>query len=249
MSETPDVLCINASRSLIRFNQPLLKRLAKNQSVAQWDYAQSLDEPCSLETVLELLHNYLSQGDRPVHLLGHGVSGLIGLSYARRYPDRVRSLSLLSVGAYPAVDWQAHYYVHRHLLNCSRSFVLAQVVTNLFGCQSQAMTQRLMSVLEQDLETSPSPHSLYRRPTIAPGGVSVPLFVCRGEYDVVIDPHAFNQWQPWLKEGDRLWECADGRHFFHYTHTNAVVEQLLDFWQSPFSRSLTECGYPALNDS
>jgi pimeloyl-ACP methyl ester carboxylesterase len=254
MSDIPDALCINASQSLSRFNHPLLKQLSKAQSIARWDYTQSLDEPCSLEGALTLLHAYLGRCDRPLHVFGHGVSGLIGLLYARRYPERVRSLTLLSVGVHPAVTWQTHYYVHRHLLNCSQSFVLAQVVTNLFGCQSKSMTQRLMSVLEQDLDTSPSPHSLYHRPTIAPGGTSVPLFICRGEYDVVIDPNAFYQWQSHLKVGDRLWECADGRHFFHYTHPDIVAEQTLnfwqsvDFWQSASPKLQAEHRYPAFNE-
>ncbi|MGJ3253530.1 MAG: alpha/beta fold hydrolase [Elainellaceae cyanobacterium] len=240
----PDALCISVSQSLKRFDCSVLRTLSSSLSVGQWEYQQSPDEPCSFETALVLLHDYLKQCDRPLHLIGHGISGTLAILYARRYPNRVRSLTLLSVGAHPAIDWQAHYYIHRQLLNCSRSFVLTQVVTNLFGSQSKSMTQRLVSVLERDLDTSVSPHSLIRRTSIPPGGVPVPMFIGRGEYDVVIDPHEFEQWKSWLKVGDRLWECPDGRHFFHHSHASKTAEQILDFWQvvslRPLPSSLTQ---------
>jgi|GEM_PF-2838428 len=72
--------------------------------------------PTSLDAALVLLHDYLKEGDRPLHLLGHSTGGLLGLLYAHRYPERVRSLTLLSVGVHPAIDWQAHYYIQRQML-------------------------------------------------------------------------------------------------------------------------------------
>ncbi|MEB3357434.1 MAG: alpha/beta hydrolase [Synechococcales bacterium] len=232
MSQVPDALCLNVSRAFKCFDRPLLRELSKTVTVAQWEYGQSPDEPCSLETPLVLLHDYLKQSDRPIHLIGHGLSGALGLLYARRHPERVRSLTLLSVGAFPTIDWQAHYYVQRQFLKCSQAFVLTQVVTNLFGTQCKATTQRLVSVLEKDLETSPSSQSLCRQTSLPPGGAPVPLMVGRGEYDVVVDPNALEQWLPWLKEGDVQWECPDSRHFFHYSHPLAVAERVLDFWRS-----------------
>jgi len=34
----------------------------------------------------------------------------LGWLYTRHYRQRVRSLTLLGVGVYPGIDWQAHYY-------------------------------------------------------------------------------------------------------------------------------------------
>jgi hypothetical protein len=47
-------------------------------------------------------------------------------------------------------------------------------------------------------------------------------------------------WQPWLKQGDRIWQCSKGRYFFHYFHSQEVTEQITDFWrlQPLFSKSL-----------
>jgi len=41
----------------------------------------------------------------------------------------------------------------------------------------------------------------------------VPLMVCGSKDDIIVEPDAAG-WQPHLKEGDRLWECPQGRHFF-----------------------------------
>jgi pimeloyl-ACP methyl ester carboxylesterase len=256
MSSSPDALWLNASPALQKFDRPLLRHLAQHGAIAHWRYCQSQDEAVSMATALVLLHDYLKQGDRPVHLLGHGISGALALLYARRHPERVRSLTLLSVGVYPLVDWQAHYYSRFALLPCSRETVLAQMVPTLFGRQSWQVTQELIQLLEKDLDNSLSPHTLYRRASLFPGGVPVPLLVCGGSEDAIIDPNALEGWRPWLKDegffpkdeakwtlpGDRLWQCPGGRYFFHYHFPQSTAEQILDFWQS-FSRVPAQ--YPA----
>ena len=80
--------------------------------------------------------------------------------------------------------------------------------------------------------TSLSPHSLYQRFSLFPGDVPVPLLVCGSENDFVIDPNLLEGWQPWLKEGDRIWLSARGRYFFHYFHPQQVSEQITNFWHS-----------------
>lgn len=104
MSQLPEALWLNVSPALEKLDRPLLKHLSQHLSIAQWQYCQTPDEPMSLEIALVLLHDYLKHHDRPIHLLGHGTGGLLGLLYTRQHPERVRSLTLLSVGVYPAVD-------------------------------------------------------------------------------------------------------------------------------------------------
>jgi pimeloyl-ACP methyl ester carboxylesterase len=166
---------------------------------------------------------------------------LLALLYARRYPERVRSLTLLSVGVHPSIDWQAHYYVQLLLLRCSREMALTQTVYNIFGPQSRSMTRKFREILEQDLISSLSPHSLYQRVNISPAQVSVPLLVCASRDDVIIDLNLLSGWQPYLKGGDqseapalrdRLWQCSSGGYFFHHFYPQQVNEQILDFWTS-----------------
>lgn len=232
MSNQLDVLCLNTSSSFVRFNQPLLNLLSGQVSIADWEYVQSQDEPCSMDGALVLLHDYLKCHRRPIHLLGHSNGGLLGLLYAQKYPERVKSLTLLSVGVQPAVDWQAYYYTQRQLLPCSRHLILTQMVYNLFGNQSKYTTEYLVKVLEQDLNYSPSPHSLWQRRTISPSKVQVPLMVCGSQDDFVIPPNTLRGWWNWMKESDRLWECPQGHHFFHYFYPQIVSQEILKFWQS-----------------
>ena len=232
MSKSPEALWLNVSPSFQEFDRPLLQNLSKQVSIARWEYYQTQDEPTSVEAALVLLHDYLQQFDRPIHLLGHSTSGLLGLLYARQYPERVKSLTLLSVGVYPAVDWQAHYYIQLQLLPCSRETILRQMVYNLFGNQRVPIVQNLVKILDRDLLTSLSPHSLFQRICLEPAYVFTPLLVCGSEDDIIVDLPQFRGWEYWLKEGDCLWHCPTGRYFFHYFYPKLVTEKIVDFWSS-----------------
>jgi pimeloyl-ACP methyl ester carboxylesterase len=225
-----DVLWLNVSPSFQCLTQPLLCSLSSKINSSVWNYQPNLDEACSLEKAISRLHNYLKTGDRPVHLIGHSTSGLLGLMYARRYPETVKSLTLLAVGVDAAVDWQVHYYIHRPYL--SRQKLLAAMVDNLFGYQNKQTFERLVKMLEQDLDNSLSPHSLFQRLSLPPGEVSVPMMVCGSLDDIIVEPDALQNWQPWLKKGDRIWVCPEGKHFFYYFQPELLGNQLLDFWNS-----------------
>ncbi|WP_035990589.1 alpha/beta fold hydrolase [Leptolyngbya sp. KIOST-1] len=225
----PDAVWLNVSPSFERFDHKLLGSLARYVEVAHWAYRQTPEEPSSLAIAVTLLHDYLKNHDRPVHLLGHGTGGLVGLLYARQNPHRVKSLTLLAVGVNPMVDWQAHYYAQLERLPCSRRQVLTQMVYSLFGYQARPLVPGWVNLLEQDLLHSVSPHSLLKRVSLCPGSVAVPLLVCGGEDDFVVDPTQLRGWQPWLKAGDRIALCP-GRHFFHADYAHPVVSQILSFW-------------------
>ena len=231
MSHHPSALWLTVSPAFKRFDQRLLCRLSKRLSIARWEYIQTADEPCCLDTAIDLLHGYLQKHcpQTGVHLVGHGLSGVVSWLYAQRYPEHVRSLTLLSVNANPAVNWQAHYYALRQLLPCSREVVLAQMVRMLFGACSYDITRILLQMLEQDLDMGLALHSLAGAQTLDSAQVEPPLLVCRGAQDAVVD--AAERWQPWLKASDRIWTCPDGHHFFHYDQPRRVETILLDHWQ------------------
>ena len=42
----------------------------------------------------------------------------------------------------------------------------------------------------------------------------------------------YQKWRSQLKDSDRLWLSQQGKHFFHYTQSQAVSNQIRHFWQS-----------------
>ncbi|NEQ46693.1 MAG: alpha/beta hydrolase [Leptolyngbya sp. SIOISBB] len=228
-----DSLWLCANPALKHFEQPLLNQLNRQADVYCWDYSQSPDEPCDLAGAIALLHDYMESLERPIHLLGHGLSGVLAMLYARQYPAKVQSLTLLSVGAEPEISWPSHYYALRNLLPCSRTIVLKQMVRLLFGPQSAKRTARYIRTLTRVLDTELALHSLISRTALILGRVEMPLLVCQGEQDVILDANTQVQWNPVLKSGDRVWRCPEGRHFFHYEHPESTSQAILQFWQQP----------------
>ncbi len=266
MKQEFDVLWLSVSPHLRCFDQRLLSQLVKAAPVRRWEYCQTLDEPCCIESAVAALHEYVNarvalekssgQVNYKVHLIGHGVSGVVGLLYARRYPHQVASLTLLSVGAMPAVNWQAHYYTLRQLLPCSREIILAQMTRLLFGQQPIRLAKALVQLLARDLDSNLTLHSLARYTKISPGGVDVPLLVCNGKEDAIICAQKQTLWGDVMKGGNslqescdrvsndssRLWLCPQGNHFFHFYHAAAAAHQIVDHWQHSSSALLSPNG-------
>jgi pimeloyl-ACP methyl ester carboxylesterase len=248
MSSLSEVVHISTSQSLRRLDSPLLKQLSRYIKTTQWEYCQELDEPNSMENAIALLHDYLKRKQQPVHLIGHSTGGLLGIMYAQKYPEYVTSLTVLAVGAHPAIDWKVHYYQQRNLIPYSREVALAQMAMNLFNCRDRNMLKGLVEMLSKDLDFSLSPHSLFRQTKVLPSEVPVPLFVCGSRDDRIVDMSALQSWLLWFKQGDRLWECPHGNHFFHYFFPKDVSDQILRFWEALSYPSATLAPIEFLND-
>lgn len=233
MIQDPNLLWLSVSPHLQCFDRRLLAQLVKKHPIRMWEYAQTLDEACSIDGVVAALHEYVSdraalekRSGNPnykVHLLGHGISGVVALMYARCYPENIASLTLLSVNAKPAVNWQAHYYALRQLLPCSREIILAQMARMLFGHRPQRFSKALAHLLASDLDSSVSLHSLAHDVAIPTGATNVPLLVCNGEQDAIVQAQRNAPWQRCMKPSDRMWECPKGHHFFHFHHAEVVA--------------------------
>ncbi|WP_416668606.1 alpha/beta fold hydrolase [Egbenema bharatensis] len=233
MAKSPDILWLNVNPGLQCFDRPLLHYLTEHRRVEQWQYRQSPDESSSFEAVLTLLHDDIQRSDAPLHLIGHGTSGLLGLLYAQRHPERVRSLTLLSVGIESAIDWKTHYYNYRRRVPYSRQKVLHQMIGDLFGDTPLSIARELTDLLEQDLDQSLSLHHLFKQVDLPRIPVTVPLLVCSSVDDVILDPNHLRDWQSHFSDShSRLWICSGGRHFFHYFYSQQVGEEMLSFWRS-----------------
>ncbi|PSB13460.1 hypothetical protein C7B61_07995 [filamentous cyanobacterium CCP1] len=233
MSKSSDILWLNVNPSFKGFDRPLLQYLNPHQQIAQWNYCPSLDEPNSFEVALSLLHEHVQGYGSPIHLVGHGTSGLLGLLYAQRYPEQVRSLTLFSVGVEAAIDWKTHYYKYRHQSPYPRQQVLQQMIDDLFGDTPETIAEELTHLLEQDINQSLSLHHLFRQVNLPRIHVTVPLLVCSSVDDVILNPNHLRDWQTHFSDpNSRLWICPGGRHFFHYFYPQQVGEEMLSFWRS-----------------
>ena len=222
---------INANPSFKYFDGRAVRYLSKQVPIAYWEYGQELDEASSLDIALTLLHDYLKSKPKAVDLIGHGTGGLLGLLYARKYPHRVKSLTLLGVGSAPSIDWQSHYYQMRKLLPCSQDKILARMVQIMFGHQSPNNVADLVKILKRDLHTSPTAHSLYQLDRIASGGVSMPMMICGSENDGICDYSSLQGWSDYLKQDDVLWMSPEGHHFFHYFFPEFTGRKIIKFWR------------------
>lgn len=244
MVNTPEGLWLCVNPHLQCFDQSLCNQLNLQKNVSNWPYEQSLDDPCCIETALMSLHQHIQQYPQPLHLLGHGLSGAVGLLYTRMYPEKVKSLTLLSVGVNPSVGWHAHYYALRKFLPCSREIILLQMANMLLGPQCVIKAASLANLLKQVLDTELAPHSLAEYGGFSPGGVKPPLLVCHGDYDAIVDSRAHHEWHKYLKPGDRLWSCPQGRHFFHYDYPEYCSQAILDFWKQTSSLPSAKSALP-----
>ncbi|GAB4213566.1 MAG: hypothetical protein OHK0012_09970 [Synechococcales cyanobacterium] len=226
------IVCVNVSPSLRATYRPLWRQMTAQQwgKVRCWDYQQGLDEGADVFQAVDALSDYLRQLDRPVHLLGHGLSGAVGWWATAQCPQAVQSLSLLAVHPCPTLTWHSHYYVQRHLMPCSQEQILLRLSRSLFGDPLPFCWRSVVRALAVDLEASPSPHSLWQVAAATAALVpNVPLFIGGSADDPVVVPEVLTQWPQ--RNGDCLWIAPQGRHFFHLSQATALAAALVQFWQ------------------
>ncbi len=231
MSLSGSVLWLNVSPSLSWLHAPLLQRLARSVSIARWNYSQTLAAPSALDSAIARLHQYLqARATDPLHLVGHGLSAAFACQYADRYPQQVRSLTLLSVAPQEMATWHLYYYLQRQQLSICRIRLLMGIAQCLLGGQSFPLIQRLALALDRDLEAAPSLYSLLchlSQPNPAP---SVPVLLGNSQDDAVVKAFSPEEWANRLPTGSCQWLAPAGRHFFHYFAPDAIAHQMFQFW-------------------
>lgn len=238
MSTFCDALWVNGSPSLRCLSMPLIQKLSGYTNVSGWEYIQSIDEPACMDTAVTLLYNYLTTRKLPIHLVGHGIGGVIALIFARQYPQFVKSLTLLSVTAQPANTWHVNYYQQRQIYTLSRAEALLNTIQNLFREEAIYNPQKLVNNFNQDLDNLPLMHSLFNIEKLPLGGISIPLMICGGQVDPILSYLELYKWKEWLKPEDIIWKCPQGSHFFHYFYPDLVSEEILNFWKLQQTRIL-----------
>jgi pimeloyl-ACP methyl ester carboxylesterase len=231
-----DALWLTVTPSLSCFDQPLLQQLSKTKVIANWQYRYGLDEGGCLDNAIEMLNLYLTDREDPIHLIGHGMGGTLALLFSQRYPDKVRSLTIMGVAEQPAVTWHAYYYVQRQTFSCSPQQILVRLVRNLLGDTLPHPIGHLGAALRKDLEQGLSPHSVLKIGAIPQGGVAMPLLICSATEDPIVHLSAVVDWNKWLKPQDELFWVSGKMHFFHYFYPERLSNQIQKFWQESSSQ-------------
>ena len=231
MFKNPNIIWLNTNPYLRRFNLPVIQHLSNYVDIGHWEYQQTEDEGTSFAQGINLLEDYLSTIKKPMHLVGHSTCGLLGLYYAYKYPQRVKSLTLLGVGVNPAIDWLSYYYLWRKDWDCSQEVVLAHLAKYLFGSQSHYYRKAFVAILEKAMFYSLSKHSLYKQYSYFHlPKIECPLMIIGSVEDQIVPWSEIAKWKTKLKSTDMLWQCPTGEHFFHYFQPQLIGEKLLEFW-------------------
>ncbi|SLN25294.1 3-oxoadipate enol-lactonase 2 [Roseovarius litorisediminis] len=135
-------------------------------------------------------------GFEAAHFAGHSLGGMIGPAYARRFPDRVKSLGLLSTAAFRTEDDSAKVWgVVRAMEEKGIPQVLGTLTDRWFtdgfiAEHGDVVERRLKQVVDTDAEVFLNVFRIYAGVEMAPWlhEVTAPSLVLTGENDGGCNP-------------------------------------------------------------
>lgn len=190
---------IGANRSIWRFMTPKLSQHFKVISYDLRNHGQSpmseanfgLDE---LVNDLELVRQRSSVDS--AHFAGHSLGGMIGPAYARKYPDRVKSLGLLSTVAGRTEDdsikvWNVVRAMEREgVANILKTLTDRWFTDEFIEQHPEIVNARLKQVVETDAESFLNVFRIYAGTEMMPWlhEITAPALVLTGENDGGCNP-------------------------------------------------------------
>ncbi|HXP73037.1 MAG TPA: alpha/beta hydrolase [Stellaceae bacterium] len=148
--------------------------------------------PYSLDDLVEDLEALRRElGIPKAHFMGHSLGGMIGPAYARRYPDRVLSLGLLSTAAGRTADDSANV---KGVVATMRQRGIAPVLETLkdrwftpefAAVRPDVIARRMQQVIDTDPQVFLSVFDIYAETEMAPWlhEIQAPALVLTGEFD------------------------------------------------------------------
>lgn len=193
--------------------------------------------PYTLDDLVEDLEALRAElGIEKAHFAGHSLGGMIGPAYARRYPDRVLSLGLLSTAAFRTEDDSTKV---KGVVAAMRSKGIAPVLEALkdrwftpeFGQRRpDVISRRMQQVIDCDPEVFLSVFDIYAGTEMAPWihEVAAPSLVLTGENDGGCPPRLNEQIAKAMPNAE-LVVLPVLRHAILLEDAPAVAKPMLDF--------------------
>lgn len=190
---------IGAARDTWRFAMPLL---TQRFTVVSYDLRGHGSSPVPEtafgldELVADLERVRVRSGMEQAHFAGHSLGGMIGPAYARRYPDRVRSLSLLSTAAFRTEEDSAKVWSMVEAMETKGvAPVLGTLVDrwytdNFVAANPRIVERRMKQVVDTDAEVFLNVFRIYAGTEMGPWlhEVQASSLVLTGENDGACNP-------------------------------------------------------------
>ncbi len=185
---------IGADRQIWRFLTPILKKSFK---VITYDLRSHGKAPLTeanfgLDDLVDDLESVRQRiGVNQAHIAGHSLGGMIGPAYARKYPERVLSLALLSTAAGRSEDdsrkvWSVVHAMEREGIPNVLSTLTDRWFTDRFIAQHPEIVEaRLKQVTDTDAASFLNVFRIYAGTKMLPWlhEITVPTLVLTGEND------------------------------------------------------------------
>lgn len=195
---------IGAARSVWRFMIPLLSQQFTVVSYDLRSHGQApLTEPCyGLDELVDDLESIRQRFGAPeAHFAGHSLGGMIAPAYARRYPERILSLSLLSTAAGRTIEDQTKVWnVVRAMEQNGVANVLKTLASRWFTDSfiensPQVVEARMQQVIDTDCENFLNVFRIYASTEMLPWlhEICAPTLVLTGENDGGCNPRLNQQ--------------------------------------------------------
>jgi 3-oxoadipate enol-lactonase len=191
---------------------------------------------------LEALREKL--GIESAHFVGHSLGGMIGPAYARRFPNRVLTLGLLSTAAFRTHDDSRKV---KAVVAAMRGNGIAETLptmharwfTDAFAeAHPEIVERRMRQVMETDPAVFLNVFDIYAETEMSPwlSDVLAPSLVLTGEQDGGCSPRLNEQIARALPHA-KLKVLAGLKHAITLEAPEQVADALLSFLEKPFDRT------------
>tara|TARA_B100001123_G_C15342064_1_gene1035424 strand:- start:1753 stop:2523 length:771 start_codon:yes stop_codon:yes gene_type:complete len=139
---------------------------------------------------LESLRSHLNM--KKIHIVGHSLGGMIGPAYARKFPDKVYSVSLLSTAAFRTKEDQKKVLqIIENIKDKGIKNILPNLISRWFTDEfiinnPHIIDKRMKQVYETDIKTFLNVFKIYALTEMSPwlNELKMPCLVLTGENDI-----------------------------------------------------------------